>query len=92
MRRAPRGYAGDNADQETIVANPIQERFAEVLLDRIRGDQYPSTTQMSMLEATASDRVLAEYILHLMERIENEQYPSVSMMRRVQGLAARFGG
>ena len=74
------------------MANPIQERLAEVLLDKIRGDQYPSTTHMSMLEATASDRVLAEYLLHLMERIEQEPHPSTSMMQRVQRLAAQYGG
>lgn len=73
------------------MANPVQERFAEVLLERIRNDRYPSTTQMSMLEATASDRVLAEYLLHLMERIQEEPHPSISMMQRVQRLAARFG-
>ena len=74
------------------MANPIQERFAEVLLERIRNDQYPSTTQMSMLEANASPRVLADYLVHLMERIEAEPHPSISMMQRVQSLAARFGG
>ena len=74
------------------MANPIQERFAEVLLERIRSDQYPSTTQMAMLEANASDQVLVEYIQHLLERIQEEQYPSIDMMRRIQNLAARFGG
>ena len=74
------------------MANPIQERFAEVLLERIRNDQFPSSTHMAMLEQTASPRVLAQYLLHLMERIEQEQHPSISMMKRVQGLAARFGG
>jgi hypothetical protein len=74
------------------VANPIEERFAEVLLEKIRGDRYPSSTHMSMLEATASPRVLGEYVLHLMERIEQEPHPSISMMKRVQGLAARYGG
>ena len=74
------------------MANPIQERFAEVLLERIRNDHYPSTTQMSMLEANASPRVLADYLVHLLERIEEEPHPSIAMMQRVQGLAARFGG
>ena len=73
------------------MANPIQERFAEVLLERIRNDQYPSATQMSMLEANASPQVLADYLIHLMERIEEEPHPSISMMHRVQSLAARFG-
>jgi hypothetical protein len=47
---------------------------------------------MSMLEATASDRVLVMYLLHLMERIEEEPNPSIPMMRRVQNLISRFGG
>ena len=92
MVEAPCGYAEGNPYQETIVANPIQERFAEVLLEKIRNDQYPSSTHMSMLEASASDRVLLEYLLHLMERIEEEPHPSISMMHRIQSLAARFGG
>ena len=74
------------------MANPIQERLAEVLLEKIRNDQYPSATHMSMLEANASPRVLGQYLLHLMERIEEEPHPSIPMMQRVQNIAARFGG
>ena len=73
------------------MANALQERYAEVLLDRIRGDQYPSTTQMDLLESVAPPRQLAEYVIHLLERIENEPHPSTSMMQRVQRLAAQFG-
>ena len=74
------------------MANPIQERLAEVLLEKIRGDQYPSATHMTMLEQNASPRVLGEYLLHLMERIEGEPHPSISMMQRVQRLAGQYGG
>jgi hypothetical protein len=73
------------------MANPLQERYAEVLLERIRGDMYPSTTHMNMLEAVASDRMLAVYLLHLMERIEEEQNPSIPMMRRIERLIGHFG-
>ena len=74
------------------MANPLQDRFGEVLLARIRSDRHPSNTHMAMLEASASDQVLVEYVLHLMERIENDPNPSIPMMRRVQQLIARFGG
>jgi hypothetical protein len=74
------------------VANPLQERYAEMLLARIRSDKHPSTTQMAMLESVASERVLVAYILHLMERIEDDPNPSIPMMRRVQGLIEQFGG
>ena len=71
--------------------NELQERYAEVLLERIRSDEHQSVTHMDLLEAIAPPRQLAEYTLHLMEKIENERYPSVSMMYRVQKLISRFG-
>jgi hypothetical protein len=73
------------------VANALAEQFAEVLLDRIRGDMYPSGTQMDMLEAIAPPRQRVEFALHLMERIQDEQHPSIPMMHRVQRLIAEFG-
>ena len=74
------------------MANPIQEAFAEVLLERIRRDMYPSTTQMDMFEEVAPPRQLGAYVAHLLERIESETYPSTSMMQRVQAIAMRFNG
>jgi len=76
---------------EDEVANPLQERYAEVLLERIRSDQHPSITHMDMFESIAPPKQLVEYILYLLELIENEQNPSISTMRRVQGLIAGFG-
>ena len=73
------------------MANALQERYAEALLDRIRNDRHPSLTHMDLLESVAPPRQLAEYVLHLLERIENDTNPSISMMKRVQGLIARFG-
>jgi hypothetical protein len=73
------------------VANLLEERFGEVLLEKIRSDTYPSSTHMGMLEAVASDRVLVEYALHLMERIEEEPHPSIPMMNRLRRLITQFG-
>ena len=74
------------------MANPIQERFAEVLLERIRNDRYPSSTHMTMLEQSASPEVLAEYLVHLMDRVAEEPHPSIPMLKRIKDVAARFGG
>lgn len=73
------------------MANELQERFGELLLDHIRGARYPSVTHMNMLEQIATPRVLVEYTLHLFDRIEADTYPSIPMMQRVQGLVARWG-
>ena len=73
------------------MANALQERYAELLLDHIRADRYPSINHMNMLEQIATPRVLVEYTLHLFERIEADKYPSIPMMQRVQRLAGRWG-
>ena len=74
------------------MANPLQERYAEVLLNHIRNDAHPSVTHMNMFEAVAPPHQLGQYLALLMERIEGDRYPSVSMMQRVQAIIARYGG
>ena len=73
------------------MANALEERFAEVLLDKIRNDMYPSRTQMDMLESLASPQVLLEFVMDLMDRIQAEAHPSVPMMQRASRLMAEFG-
>ena len=74
------------------MANPLQEAFAEVLLDRITSDPYPSSTHMDMLESVAPPRQRVAYVLHLMDRIANDPNPSIPMMQRTQRLIMAFGG
>jgi hypothetical protein len=74
------------------VANRLQERYAEVLLDRIRSDKHPSATHMDIFESIAPPRQRVEYILHLMETVERDPNPSITLMHRLQGLIAGFGG
>lgn len=73
------------------MANVLAEQFAEVLLDRIRGDIYPSGTQMDLLEEVAPPRQRVEFVLHLLERIQEEQHPSIQMMARARRLIEDFG-
>jgi hypothetical protein len=64
-----------------------KEVFAEVLLDKLREDTYPSTTQMNMLEEFMPPQVVPEYFQMLLERVRTDKYPSVPMMQRVQRIA-----
>ena len=73
------------------MANALQERYSQLLLEHIRRDQYPSVTHMDLLEAIAPPRVLAEYAQHLMERVEADRYPSIPMLRRVERLVMLSG-
>ena len=73
------------------MANPLQERLAEILLERISGDPYPSTTHMDMFESFAPPELQVRYALVLMDRIHGDAHPSIPMMRRVQRLVGSFG-
>jgi hypothetical protein len=73
------------------MANPIAEQYAEMLLDKISRDSYPSTTHMDMLEAIAPPSVLLQFAFHLIERIQEEEHPSIPMMQRAQRLTLGFG-
>ena len=73
------------------MANALQEQFAETLLNKIREDQYPSVTQMDMLESLGSPRATVQFVLDLMQRIEAEPYPSIPMMQRAIRLMQQFG-
>jgi hypothetical protein len=73
------------------MANELQEHYAQLLLDRIRADRYPSADFMNLLEQIAPPRVLLEYTIHLFERIERDTHPSIPMLQRVQRLVARWG-
>ena len=73
------------------MANPIAEQYAEMLLEKISKDQYPSGTHMDLLEAIAPPRVLLQFIFLLMERIQEDEFPSIPMMERTQRLIAGFG-
>jgi hypothetical protein len=71
--------------------NPLQEAYAEVLLDRIRRDEHPSVTHMDMFESVALPRQMGQYLAHLMERIEADSQPSIPMMKRIQRLVMTIG-
>jgi hypothetical protein len=67
----------------------IQERYVQLLLDRIREVQYPSPTYMDMLEATIRHPDhLVEYMETLLEKVEDTRFPSLSMLSRIQRIAS----
>ena len=73
------------------MANPLQERLAEILLDTISRDPFPSSTHMDMFESFAPLELRVRYALVLMDRIDGDPHPSIPMMRRVQRLVTSMG-
>jgi hypothetical protein len=66
----------------------LHSRIFEVLLDKVRGDQYPSTTHLDMLEQMLRDQdEVEEYCDVLMDKVGSENYPSFDHLKRLQNFA-----
>lgn len=65
----------DRAEAQIAVAN--------FLLDRIRQDQYPSETQMNMLEQFIPRVMARQYVNVLLEKVVADSFPSTTMLRRL---------
>jgi hypothetical protein len=66
--------------------NDLQEcqvMLARLLMDKIRTDKYPSTTQMDLLEQMIPRALASEYFDVLLEKVDADQWPSVSLLARM---------
>jgi hypothetical protein len=64
-----------------------QTAFSRLLLEKVRQDKHPSSTQMSMLEQTLPPSLHREYLNVLLEKTMNDNWPSISMLRRIQAFS-----
>ncbi len=64
---------------------PLQQRYYDVLRERIAGDRYPSGQLLDRLEAaiTTGDQ-LADYVDLLIDKVDETWYPSGQMLDRIQ--------
>ena len=64
-----------------------QAAFTRILLDHVREDNYPSVTQMTLIEESIPLDMVDEYLEILLEKVQNTRNPSIPMMRRIQRVA-----
>ncbi len=73
-----------------------QERYFEMLMERVRDDRYPSSQLLDRIEASFwSTEQVTEYIDFLIEKADESWYPSKQLLDRIQRLmsaAASAGG
>jgi hypothetical protein len=58
--------------------------FAQILMDRVRADPYPSNNMMNIIEAVVPPQLVEDYLDILLEKVVNERFPSIPMLRRIQ--------
>jgi hypothetical protein len=68
----------------------VQTALAQVLLAKVRQDNYPSTTEMDMLEEIIPPDLVRDYVNVLLEKTLSSRWPSISILRRLQRVTARL--
>lgn len=67
-----------------------QTAMANLLLERVRQDRYPSTVHMELLELTLPPSLRRDYVNILLEKVVSENHPSIPMMQRIIRISARL--
>ena len=60
-----------------------QTALANLLLQRIRQDRYPSVTQMDLLEQIIPRPLVRDYLNVLLEKLVTDNWPSIPTIRRL---------
>jgi len=56
------------------------------LLEKIKEDNYPSTTMLDLVEELLTPEEMPAYVVFLQERVRNERYPSIPLLQRLTAL------
>jgi hypothetical protein len=66
--------------------------YVNVLLDRIREDEYPSATHMGMVEAALAQtpQLIPDYLDVLLDKVADQRFPSIPMLQRIQEISEKL--
>jgi len=64
--------------------NDLHAQIFELLLGKVRDDQFPSATMLDMIEYMIRPDQVEEYASVLMEKVSQESFPSLDHLRRLQ--------
>jgi len=71
-----------------MTRDEAQGWLVQMLLEKVREDQYPSSTQLDFIEQSIPTPMIPEYLGVLMEKVAGDRYPSLSLLGRLQRVAA----
>jgi hypothetical protein len=68
---------------------PMQQRYHDLLMERVRNDRFPSNQLLDRIETSmfTAEQVI-EYVDMLLEKIDEAWYPSLQQLDRVQRMLA----
>jgi hypothetical protein len=72
----------------TMNRDEALEAIVQWLLEKVRQDRYPSTTQLDLIEEWIPRALVPDFLEVLMEKVTQDTYPSLAMLARMQRVAA----
>ena len=70
----------------TIEPDDARAELVATLLEKVKNDQYPSTTMLDLIEELLTPEETPAYVVFLQDRIRSEQYPSIPLLKRLTQL------
>jgi hypothetical protein len=64
-----------------------QAWLANALMEKVRGDRYPSATQLSIIEDVIPREMVGDYLEILIEKVSEDSVPSIPMLQRIRRVA-----
>lgn len=67
------------------MATPLQQRYYDVLMERVRNDRFPSHQLLDRLEASFSTpEQVSDYVEMLLDKTDESWYPSHQILDRIE--------
>jgi hypothetical protein len=66
--------------------------LAGMLLNRVKQDRFPSSTEMDLIEEVIPPQLLSRYAEVLLEKVAQENRPSISMLHRLSRVVRSIPG
>ena len=76
--------------EATVTRDEVQGALARLLLERVRRDEYPSRTEMEILEQVLPPKLQREYLNVLFEKALSYEYPSIDLLRHIARISQRL--
>ena len=71
-----------------MAGTSIRDVYVELLLDRVRNENFPNPDHLDRIEATVrSPEQVVAYVEVLLSKVEGLRYPSGAILDRIQRLA-----
>jgi hypothetical protein len=72
-----------------MAASSLREAYVELLLDRVREENYPNPDHLDRIEAAVrSPEQIVEYAEVLLSKVQGTRYPSGAILDRLDRLAS----